>query len=115
MADIAHEVVGSHLRRKTTHEIATSCDALLIGVLGAWATKVSRALVHIEDISRNLLFELPAPQIRAVDVLQIYSLSIWLLVILVVPLVRELGHIIKIMSDGQRHVLVLAQVAGLLN
>lgn len=55
------------------------------------------------------------PDWGTIDVFQIDPLPIRLLVIICAPLICELRHVAEIVTDGECHILVLAQIAGLLD
>jgi hypothetical protein len=110
VADVAHEVLGTHFGRKSAHEIASSSNstgrtpARTEGVrVGTWATDVSGAFIEVEEEGWDVVLKLVVPDLRAVDVFEIDSLATFVLVVASVfeELVAQLVHVPEIMADGE--------------
>lgn len=110
MANVAHEVFSSHLGRKGAHEIASSSDSAgrtptrtkCIRV-GTWAADVSGAFIKVEEERWNVVLELVMPDLRAVNVFEIDSLSTLVLVVASVfeELIAQFVHVSEIMANGE--------------
>ena len=110
MADVAHEVFSTHLRRKGAHEIASSSNSTgrtptrtKCVRIGTWAADVSGAFVEVEEEWWDVVLKLVVPDLRAVDVFEIDSLATLVLVVASVfeELVAQFVHVSKIVADGE--------------
>jgi hypothetical protein len=102
VADVAHEVFGTHLGRKSAHKIAGSSDstgrasARAESVrVGTWATDVSGAFIEVEEEGWDVVLELVVPDLRAIDVFEIDPLATLVLVVASIfeELIAQLVHV----------------------
>jgi hypothetical protein len=110
MADVAHEVFSTHLRRKGAHEIASSSNstgrtptrAESVRV-GTWTTDVSSTFIEVEEEGWDVILKLVVPDLRAVDILEIDPLAALVLVVASIfeELIAQLVHVSQIMADGE--------------
>jgi len=110
VADVAHEVLSSHLGRKGAHEIASSSNSTgrtSAGTksvrVGTRTSDVSGTFVEIEEKWWDVVLKLVVPDLRAVDVFEIDPLATFVLVVTSVfeKLVAQFVHVSEIMTDGE--------------
>jgi hypothetical protein len=121
VADIAHEVLRAHIWWQAAHEISSPSNpspfATTNFVHRARTARFTHALVEIEQSRRDVLFQFIMPYLRAIDVLQIYSLLRFIAVYVwaVEELLGKFRHMLEVVLHRKRDILFSRQIARVLD